>query len=230
MGNFLRAGALVTSLALIPSVAFGQAQTQPVVINGGGGASAITTCPVGSGAAIACPMPVTVTSGGGTQDVNLIQTGGVTQLRGAGAVSTGSERVAVGQDVTTIAGSAPGTAGTASANVVTVQGIASGTVVPVSGTVTANNPIGITPTDRTVTSATGSSQTVMPSNSSRHSLIIQNTGNANCGINPTGGTAVIGGAGTLTLLPAGSYQPRIPTLSAVTAICTAAQPLYAEEN
>jgi len=102
----------------------------------------------------------------------------------------------------------------------------------VSGTVTATstNPVGITPTDRTITSATGSSQQVMAANASRHSLIIQNTGNANCGINPTGGTAVIGGAGTLTLLPAGSYQPRVPTLSAVTAICTAGQPFYAEEN
>lgn len=90
--------------------------------------------------------------------------------------------------------------------------------------------LGITPTDRTITSATGASQQVMAANSSRHSLIIQNTGSSNCGINPTGGTAIIGGAGTLTLLPGGSYQPRIPTLSAVTAICTAAQPLYAEEN
>jgi len=105
-----------------------------------------------------------------------------------------------------------------------------GSSLPVSGTVTPSNPVGITPTDRTITSATGSSQTVMAANTSRHSLIIENTGNANCGINPTGGTAVIGGARTLTLLPGGSYQPRIPTLSAVTAICTAAQPLYAEEN
>lgn len=96
--------------------------------------------------------------------------------------------------------------------------------------VTPSNPIGITPTNRTITSATGASQTVMALNASRHALIIQNTGNADCGVNPTGGTAVIGGAGTLTLQPTGSYQPRIPTLSAVTAICTAGQPLYAEEN
>ncbi len=94
-----------------------------------------------------CPAGGTPT---GTQDVNIVQTGGVTQLRGAGAVGTGSERVAVGQDVTTIAGSAPGTAGTASANVITIQGIASGTVVPVSGTITAvttiTNPLPTTPT------------------------------------------------------------------------------------
>lgn len=90
--------------------------------------------------------------------------------------------------------------------------------------------IGITPTDRTITSATGASQTVMPANAARHSLTIENTGNANCGVNPTGGTAVIGGAGTLTLYPGGSYSPRVPTLSSVTAICTAGQPLYADEN
>lgn len=68
----------------------------------------------------------------GTQDVNITQTGGVTQLRGAGATGTGSERVTAAQDATTIAGSAPGTAGTASANVISVQGIASGTNLPVS--------------------------------------------------------------------------------------------------
>lgn len=102
----------------------------------------------------------------------------------------------------------------------------------ISGTVTstAGNAVGITPTDRTITSATGSSQTVMAANASRHSLLIQNTGTANCGVNPTGGTAVIGGAGTLTLIPQASYSPRIPTLSAVTAICTSTQPLYANEN
>lgn len=56
---------------------------------------------------------------------NLAQVNGVTVLTGAGAVGTGSARIAVGQDTTTIAGSAPGTAGTASTNVLSVQGIAS---------------------------------------------------------------------------------------------------------
>lgn len=96
--------------------------------------------------------------------------------------------------------------------------------------VSSGGASGITPTDRTITSATGASQTVMAANASRKGLTIQNTGNANCGVNPTGGTAVIGGAGTITLLPAGSYTPRIATLSAITAICTAAQPLYASEQ
>lgn len=100
----------------------------------------------------------------------------------------------------------------------------------VSGTVTASAPIGITPTDRTIASTSGASQTLIPANAARHSMTIVNTGNANCGVNPTGGTAAIGGAGTITLAPLGAYTPRIPTLSAVTVICTAAQPIYADEN
>jgi hypothetical protein len=59
--------------------------------------------------------------------VNVAQVNGVTTLTGAGATGTGSQRNTVAQDTTTIAGSAPGTAGSASANVVSVQGIASGT-------------------------------------------------------------------------------------------------------
>lgn len=94
----------------------------------------------------------------------------------------------------------------------------------------ATAAIGITPTDRTITSASGASQTLIAANAARHSMTITNTGNANCGINPTGGTAAIGGAGTLTLAPLGAYTPRIPTLSAVTVICTAGQPIYADEN
>ena len=64
---------------------------------------------------------------------NTKQVNGVTTLAGAGAVGTGSQRVAVGQDTTTIAGSAPGTAGTPSAQVVSVQGIASMTPMKVDG-------------------------------------------------------------------------------------------------
>lgn len=102
-----------------------------------------------------------------------------------------------------------------------------GAFVNVKATVTA---LGVTPTDRTITSATGASQTAMAANAARKSLTIQNTGTANCGVNPTGGTAVIGGAGTITLFPGGAYSPRVPTLAAVTVICTAGQPLYANES
>lgn len=54
---------------------------------------------------------------------------GVTVLTGTGATGTGAQRVTVATDTATIAGSAPGTAGTASSNVISVQGIASMTPV-----------------------------------------------------------------------------------------------------
>lgn len=101
---------------------------------------------------------------------------------------------------------------------------------PITGSLTLLASVGLTPTDRTIASTSGASQQIMAANAARHSLTVVNTGNANCGVNPTGGTAVIGGAGTLTLAPLGSYSPRIPTVSAVTVICTAAQPIYADEN
>jgi hypothetical protein len=65
------------------------------------------------------------TTVGTTNGVSLAQIGSTTVLGGAGAVGAGAQRVAVGTDTATIAGSAPGTAGTASVNVVSVQGIAS---------------------------------------------------------------------------------------------------------
>lgn len=111
------------------------------------------------------------------------------------------------------------------------QAVPCSTTVPMPVTQSgAASLIGITPTDQTITSATGASQTLMNANAARHGLTVVNTGNANCGINPTGGTAAIGGAGTLTLAPLGAYTPRIPTLSAVTVICTAGQPIYADQN
>lgn len=83
------------------------------------------------------------------QSVNTAQVNGVTTLTSTGAVGTGAQRVAVGTDTATIAGSAPGTAGTASANAVTVQGIASMTPVQVSQATAAN-------LNATVVQATGS--------------------------------------------------------------------------
>lgn len=66
-----------------------------------------------------------------TVNQNLIRGGAVSV--NAGAVDAGSQRVAVALDTTTLAGSAPGTAGTPSANVVTVQGAASMTPLRASG-------------------------------------------------------------------------------------------------
>lgn len=66
-------------------------------------ASATSPCFVQYGASV--PVTATITPSG-TQDVNITQTGGVTQLRGTGATGTGSERVTVAVDSATVAGSA----------------------------------------------------------------------------------------------------------------------------
>jgi hypothetical protein len=76
-----------------------------------------------------------ILAGGVTSSVyqqNLKQVNGTTILVNTGAVGTGAQRVAVGTDTATIAGSAPGTAGTPSSNVISVQGVTSGTNLPVS--------------------------------------------------------------------------------------------------
>jgi hypothetical protein len=76
------------------------------------------------------PGTVTLTA---NQSVNLSQVAGVTTSTGSGATGTGTQRVGQAIDTATIAGSAPGTAGTASANAITVQGIAGMTPVLTSG-------------------------------------------------------------------------------------------------
>lgn len=103
------------------------------------------------------------------QSVNVAQVNGVTTLTGAGATGTGAQRVGVAQDTTTIAGSAPGTAGTPSTNVVSVQGVVGGTALPASqsgtwniGTVTTvTNPVGVKGLDgSTISSASNPVSTI----------------------------------------------------------------------
>lgn len=59
---------------------------------------------------------------------------------------------------------------------------------------------GMTMTDKTITSATGSSQTLAAANAGRRAILIKN-GATNAGINLLGSTAAIGGAATITLQP-----------------------------
>jgi hypothetical protein len=78
------------------------------------------------------------TTVGTTNGISIAQIGANTVSTGAGATGTGTLRVGVAQDSTTLAGSAPGTSGTPATAVVTVQGPTSGGIaVPVSGTVAA---------------------------------------------------------------------------------------------
>ena len=87
------------------------------------------------------------------QSVNLAQVNAVTTLTGAGATGTGAQRVTASQDTTTIAGSAPGTAGTPSAQVLSVQGVTSMTPI-LANPGTASN-WGIVPAATSTTSLNG---------------------------------------------------------------------------
>jgi hypothetical protein len=81
--------------------------------------------------------------------------------------------------------------------------------IPVSQT----NPMPITPvdailpagTDRSGTATTISGGLNVPANTSRRALTGQNVSAVNIGYNPFGGTAVIGGAGTFTVLPGAAF-------------------------
>ena len=96
---------------------------------GGGGTSAVDEAAFTQGTTAYTPIGgvyttslTTLTSGQGgvaqlTSDrslyINFNRVAGNSVLTGTGAVGTGSQRIAVGTDTATIAGSAPGTAGTA---------------------------------------------------------------------------------------------------------------------
>lgn len=107
--------------------------TSPGAVNVVGVNAAITNA-LPAGSAIIGKVGIDQTTAGTTNGISIVGVNAATALAGAGAVGTGAQRVAVGQDTTTLAGSAPGTAGTASANVVTVQGVASMTPVQVNQT------------------------------------------------------------------------------------------------
>ena len=68
-----------------------------------------------------------------------------------------------------------GVAGTPAGGVVSIQGVASGTTVPVSGTVTTNTPTSATATLSNVASS-ATSVTVLASNASRKGAMIANDG------------------------------------------------------
>ena len=64
------------------------------------------------------------------------------------------------------------------------------------GSATASQAGG-TLTDKTITSLSGSSQTLVAANAARKGVILKN-GTNNAGVNILGGTAAIGGAGCMT--------------------------------
>lgn len=90
---------------------------------------------------------------------------------------------------------------------------------------------GVTYADKTITSASGSSQTLAASNTSRRSLVIKN-GASQTGVNILGTTASIGGAATITLQPFEGFTltgSDCPT-GAITVISTATAYISAFEG
>jgi hypothetical protein len=117
--------ALVAGSAIIGNVRIDQ--TTPGTTNGVQTLTgSVTTATLAAGSALAGKFGIDQTTVGTTNAISLAQIGATTVANGAGvATGGGVQRIVAAQDTTTIAGSAPGTAGTSSTNVVTVQGIAS---------------------------------------------------------------------------------------------------------
>jgi len=98
--------------------------------------------------------------------------------------------------------------------------------------------------DPSIASLSGSSQTAIGQNGNRQFLLIENTGNANIGVNfsgpATGGTqtatgigniAAIGGTGTITIVPGGSILlDHVVPQNPVNVIGTAGQPVTINEG
>ncbi len=80
--------------------------------------------------------------------------------------------------------------------------------------------------DNSITSLTGASQQALALNGARQFLLIENTGNANVGVNMSGGAAAIGGTGTLTLVPNGTLiLDHVVPQNQINVIGAAGQPL-----
>lgn len=200
-GNLIQ-GAVTTS-----SPSYTTAQTSPLsldtsgnlrvnVVTGGAGGGAVFG-PTAVGSAAANPpvlfagtanagatgnVQVAKVTSGGVISSDLSTVNGVTTLTGSGAVGTGSARVAVGTDTATIAGSAPGTAGSASSNVLTVQGIASMTPVSVSGNTGAATTTSTTMQNGATANGNGTNLTVT---NYTNALV-----NVNCSVACSGGTTI----------------------------------------
>lgn len=84
--------------------------------------------------------------------------------------------------------------------------------------------------DASITSLSGSSETLLAQNGNRQFLLIENTGDADIGVNLTGGTAAIGGTGTLTIVANGSLiLDHFVCQNEVTVIGTSGQPVCCYE-
>lgn len=93
----------------------------------------------------------------------------------------------------------------------------------------AGAPVGTAPTDKSIASVSGSSETIAAANTSRRKLFIYNPSNTIYTVNVVGGaTAVAGAAGTVALNPGDWIE--IDHTAIVTGIGTAAAKLTAYER
>jgi len=189
------------------------------------------------------PILGTVTIGSalpaGTNRIGVVTIGGGTVTIGAGTAQIGSVTASISSFATSVtarlinpAGTAVtyaevGTAGSPSIDVLSVQGVTSGTAIAISGTVTANSSNGsLTTRFGSVTTANTAFATSAVTNSNRKYLLIQNVTTASnvitvgIGFTPTTtqGIQLSSGAG---LAFEGSYIPTgaVNLLSSVTASC-----------
>lgn len=84
--------------------------------------------------------------------------------------------------------------------------------------------------DLSIAALTGTDQVAIALNGNRQFLLIENTGNANIGVNLTGLTAAIAGTGTVTIVPGGSILlDHVVPQNAIHVIGTAGQPVCVVE-
>ena len=88
----------------------------------------------------------------------------------------------------------------------------------------------VTLTDRSITNATGASQSLVTANAARRSLSIVNIAATPWTIHPLGGAAAAGTPPAFTLDPGDSWTPTPPPAGAVTGIGTAGAKLSITEG
>lgn len=92
-------------------------------------------------------------------------------------------------------------------------------------TASTNTAAGISYTDASISSATGSSQTVATASAGRRALIISNPAATTWWISPSGGTASAACAGCFELPPGSYWSPKPVPTNAVTGIGTSTSKL-----
>jgi hypothetical protein len=187
--------------------------TQTTQINGGGNTATVTAANAVKvdGSAVTQPVSGTVTANAGTGNFTVVQstasnlnatvTGTVTANAGTGSFTV-AQATASNLNATIVGTTAAGSG--ASTNLVTIQGNASGTPVPISGTITASNPSvsatgSAVPADATMVGGTDGTNL--------RALSTTTTGQLNTQIQGGGNTATVTAASALKVDGSAVTQP-----------------------